>query len=640
MAKDAYVIMSWSIQEAKELYRVDQWGNGYFDVDENGEVIVYLRDGGKSVPVSLHQVVTEMKERGWALPQLLRFRDILDRRIETLNEGFNRAIAASQYQGAYRGVYPIKVNQQQQVIEEITEFGEKYHFGLEAGSKPELIAALAYMHDREALLICNGYKDKEFIDLALRAMQMGLHVILVVEMPSELPLIIKRAEILGIRPKLGVRFRLSAKSEGHWADSGGDRSVFGLNAPQLIDAVDFLKKEGYIDCLELFHYHQGSQLPNIRVIREAATEATRVYMDLVKEGAPMGILDMGGGLAVDYDGSQQNYAPSCNYSVNEYATDLIEIIQQQCDLAGIKHPDIVTESGRAIVAYYSVLVFNVLGVTTFESTQEPEAPSESAHEMLKNLWEIKDRIEEKSIQECMNDAFFYRDQVRALFCHGLVTLRERSVAEKIYWHVCTRIAQQCRKLEVIPENLRGLDANLIAFYYANFSVFQSLPDAWAIQQLFPTMPLHKLKEEPKERAILADITCDCDGKIDTFIDQDGTRSYLPVHDYAAGEEYIIGSFLVGAYQETLGDLHNLFGDTHVVSVGIEKGELSFTHEVEGDSVADVLTYVEYDSKELKRRFRNFAESAVREGRITAVQRKQMMDAYSEGLNGYTYFETE
>jgi len=494
------------------------------------------------------------------------------------------------------------------------------------------------MHDREALIVCNGYKDNEFIDLALRATQMGMQVIIVVEMPGELPSIIARAKALGIRPNLGVRFRLSTKSEGHWAESGGDRSVFGLNSPQLMDALDLLKEEGYLDCLRLFHYHQGSQLPNIRVIREAATEAVRVYVNLVKEGAPMGILDMGGGLAVDYDGSHQNDSNSCNYSVQEYATDLIEIIQQHCDLEEVKHPDIVTESGRAVVAYYSVLVFNILDVTHFETPDEPEDPSEESHEMVKNLWEIRNRIEEKTLQECFNDALFYRDQVRALFCHGVVNLRERALAEKIYWHLCTRIALECRLLERVPDDLQVLESNLIDFYYANFSLFQSLPDSWAIDQLFPTMPLHKLDEEPKNRAILADITCDCDGKMDRFIHKDGTRSYLPVHERKSGEEYNIGTFLVGAYQETLGDLHNLLGDTHVVTVDVEDGELCLTREVEGDSVADVLSYVEYDPKDLERRFRNFAESAVRDGRITATDRKNIMDAYREGLNGYTYYE--
>lgn len=631
--------MSWNIDDARELYGVQRWGNGYFDINTDGDAVVQLRDGDSTVPVSLQKIIEGLADRGSAMPQLLRFRDLLDRRIEDLNESFLTAIKQTSYQGHYRGVYPIKVNQQQQVIEEISEFGKKYHYGLEAGSKPELIAALAYMHDPDAYLICNGYKDDEFIDLALRAIQMGIRVILVLEMPSELPAIIARSKALNIRPELGIRFRLSTKSEGHWAESGGDRSVFGLNSPQLIDAVDLLKAEGFLDCLTLFHYHQGSQLPNIRAIREAATEAVRVFVSLAKEGAPMKILDMGGGLAVDYDGSHSNFASSCNYTLKEYASNLIEVVQQHCDEAAIPHPTLVTESGRAVVAYYSVLVFNILDVTRFSQPEEPDAPAKEAHDMLHNLWEIRNRIDKSDLQECFNDALFYRDQVRDLFRHGVIDLRARSAAEKIYWHVCTRIAAKAQKLEHIPEDLQTLQSNLIDFYYANFSVFQSLPDAWAIDQLFPIMPIHKLDTEPTHRAILADITCDCDGKIDRFINRDGISTYLQVHDRQPAEEYNIAAFLVGAYQETLGDLHNLLGDPHVVSVGIEEGDITYTHEVAGDSVADVLSYVEYDPKDLEKRFRNFAENAVRKGTISAKQRKTIVDAYRTGLSGYTYYES-
>ncbi|MFC4992183.1 biosynthetic arginine decarboxylase [Rubritalea tangerina] len=631
---------TWSIDDARELYGIQRWGNGYFDINSDGEAAVLLRDGEKSVSVSLQKIIDGLRERGSAMPQLLRFRDLLDRRIEHLNESFLSAIKATKYRGNYQGVYPIKVNQQQQVIEEITDFGKKYHYGLEAGSKPELIAALAYMHDPNAFLICNGYKDTEFIDLALRATQMGLRVILVLEMPGELPAIIERSNTLGIRPELGIRFRLSTKSEGHWAESGGDRSVFGLNSSQLIDAVDLLKDAGFLDCLKLFHYHQGSQLPNIRAIREAATEAVRVFVNLAQEGAPMEILDMGGGLAVDYDGTHSNAASSCNYSLTEYASNLIEVVQHHCDAAQLPHPTLVTESGRAVVAHYSVLVFNILDVTRFSHPDCPEPPSPECHEMVHNLWDIRNRIQPNNLQVCFNDALFYRDQVRDLFRHGVINLRERSLAEKIYWHLCTQIAEQTQKLDHVPDDLQTLESNLIDFYYANFSVFQSLPDSWAIQQLFPIMPIHRLDTEPTQRAILADITCDCDGKVDRFIHRDTISTFLQVHEKLPGEEYNIAAFLVGAYQETLGDLHNLLGDPHVVSVGLEDGELTYTHEVEGDSVADVLSYVEYDPRELEKRFRSFAERAVRKGTISASQRKSIMQAYKTGLNGYTYYEDE
>lgn len=632
----------WTLDDARDLYGIDRWGNSYFQINDSGEVTVTLRDQitAEEVAVSLPKIIEGMTERGWAMPLNLRFRDLLDRRIEHLNGAFQQAIGKAKYTGNYRGVYPIKVNQQQQVVEEISAFGQKFNYGLECGSKPELVAALAYQHNPDALIICNGYKDTEFIDLALRASRMGLRVILVLEMPSELPAIIERSSVLGIRPELGIRFRLSTKSEGHWADSGGDRSVFGLNTGQVIDCVDELKSKDLLDCLKLFHFHQGSQLPNIRSIRESALEATRVYVSLVQEGAAMGLLDLGGGLAIDYDGSKSSNSSSANYSLNEYAEDLIEAVQETCDQAKVAHPDIVTESGRAVVAYYSVLTFNILDVTTFHAPVAPEAPAKDSHAMLLNLAEVISRVRPNTLTECFNDALFYRDKIRALFTLGTLNLRERALGEKTYWHIMTLIAQHVREMEIIPEDLVQIDDNLTDFYYANLSIFQSLPDSWAIGQLFPILPLHRHLEEPSRPAIIADITCDCDGKIDKFIDREGTRNHLPLHPFSPdeGKPYYLGAFLTGAYQETLGDLHNLLGDPNVVSVAVENGELVLTHEVEGDTIADVLTYVEYNPKDLEARFRNFAERAVKSGRITPAQRKETMAAFRETLNGYTYYE--
>lgn len=630
--------MPWTIDDARELFGIRRWGDEYFDLNEEGDVVVNLPDNGSSRAVSLKQLIDDLRERGRALPLILRFRNLLDQRLEELNQSFAKAMEASAYQGQYRGVYPIKVNQQQQVLEEITEFGRQYHYGLEAGSRPELMAALAYMHDPEALLICNGYKDDAFIDLALLATRMGLQVVLVVEMPGELSAIIQRSQALGIRPILGIRFRLSAKSEGLWAGSGGDRSTFGLNTAQLIDAVDSLKEKGYLDCLRLFHYHQGSQLPNIRAIREAAVEAVRVYVSLVQEGAPMGLLDLGGGLAVDYDGSHTNSHSSCNYGLEEYAGNLVEIVQESCDHAAIPHPTLITESGRAVVAHYSVLVFNILDVARFSHPKLPGEPAAEAHEMLHSLYDVTTRVGTGQAQECYNDALFYRDQVRALFNHGQVTLRERALAERTYWHIITTLADEVRKLSYVPEELQHLEDQLTDFYYGNFSVFQSLPDHWAINHLFPIMPLHRHQEEPTERAIISDITCDSDGKVDRFVDREEHRRHLPVHLLQNGEDYLIGAFLTGAYQETLGDLHNLLGDPNVVSVSLRKGKPVFTHEVDGDSVADVLSYVEYDPKDLESRFRRFAEQAVEKGAISATQRRDVMNAFRSSLQGYTYFE--
>jgi arginine decarboxylase len=632
-------IETWSTEKSSELYGVDTWGSGFFGVDKKGHVTVRLEDDEAQAEVSLFEVIDGLRDRGTHLPVLLRFRDLLHSRITQINESFNKAIKDSKYRGEYRGVYPIKVNQQRQVIEEIAEFGKKYHYGLEAGSKPELIAALAHMHDPEAYLVCNGYKDEEFIDLALHAQKMGLRVMLVLEMPSELDLILERSRKIGVLPNLGVRVRLSTKGSGHWQDSAGDKSVFGLNAAQVIAVVDQLKDAGYLGCMKMLHYHQGSQIPNIAAIREGATEAVRMYCDLVKEGAPMGVLDIGGGMAVDYDGSHTNFHSSCNYSVAEYCTDIVEVISQICDKAGVAHPNLISESGRAVVAYYSVLVFNILDVTSAQTSEEAPPIPENAPQNLMNIIEVNKVITKRNLQECFNDAQYYRDQMRAQFFYGAATLRERGLAEAWFWHILTRISNLIAELDDIPEDLRELSSTLVDFYYGNFSLFQSLPDSWAIDQVFPVMPIHRLDEKPRHRAVLADITCDCDGKIDRFIDKEDVAKILPLHNFKQGEPYYLAVFLVGAYQETLGDLHNLLGDTNVVGVHLEKGKPVYTHEVEGDTVADVLTYVEFDPKELVTRFRTFAEKAVTEGRISPKERREILDLFREGLSGYTYFES-
>lgn len=629
----------WSTEQSSALYGVESWGHKFFGINKAGHVTVKLEDDVGNGKVSLYNVIEGLRDRGTHSPVLLRFRDLLHSRIAEINEAFLKAIALARYKGNYRGVYPIKVNQQRQVIEEIAEFGKRYHFGLEAGSKPELIAALAHMHDPEAYIVCNGYKDEEFIDLALHSQKMGMKVMLVLEMPSELELILERAKRIGVEPNLGIRIRLSTKGSGHWEESAGDKSVFGLNAAQVIEVVDLLKERGDLDCLKMLHYHQGSQIPNIAAIREGCTEAVRIYCDLVKEGAPMGVLDLGGGMAVDYDGSHTNYASSCNYSVQEYCTDIVEVVAQQCDRVGVAHPDLISESGRAVVSYYSVLIFNILDVTSAQtSAKEPVMPEE-ATQNLKNLYHVHKSLTKKNLQESMNDAVYYRDQVRAMFLYGAATLRERGLAEAWYWHILTRISGKIGDMEDVPEELSELADGLADFYYGNFSLFQSLPDSWAIDQLFPVLPIHRLDEKPKHRAVLADITCDCDGKIDRFIDKDDVSKVLPLHGLKPDEAYYIGIFLVGAYQETLGDLHNLLGDTNVVGVHLENGKPVYTHEMEGDTVADVLSYVEFDPKDLVSKFRSFAEKAVTSGKISPRERKEIMDLYRAGLAGYTYFES-
>lgn len=633
-------VKNWSAADSAELYGVENWSNGYFGVSRNGEVTVNLIDtDGEARPVSLHTIMKGLAERGTDAPVLLRFRDLLRARIDELNQSFIKAINEVDYKGVYRGVYPIKVNQQREIVEEIVAYGARYHYGLEAGSKPELIAAMAQMKDPEAFLMCNGYKDDEFIDLALTAQRMGINICLILEMPNELPAILARAEAMGIEPNLGVRVRLAAKGSGHWSESAGDRSVFGLNTAQVIDVVDTLKNAGKLHCLKVLHYHQGSQIPNISVVREGLTEACRMYIDLVREGAPMGTLDMGGGLAVDYDGSQTNFHSSCNYTIEEYARDIVEVVGEMCTKCEVPHPTLVTESGRAIVSYHAALVFNVLDVASAPG-QDAAPPSlpENASEVLKSLDETRRMLTGKNIQECYNDANYYRDQLRMQFFYGNASLRERGIGEAIYWHIMGMISRRIDEMSEIPEDLKEVSDNMVDCYYGNFSLFQSMPDSWAIDQLFPVMPIQRLCERPTRKTVLVDITCDCDGKVDNFIDREDIAHSLPLHDFEGKENYYVAVFLVGAYQETLGDIHNLLGDTNVVSVHLENGRPVYTQEEEGDSVADVLSYVKYDTRDLVAKFRNLAERAVEEGIMSPRQRRDALEAYRTGLNGYTYYE--
>ncbi|HPF99416.1 MAG TPA: biosynthetic arginine decarboxylase [Kiritimatiellia bacterium] len=628
----------WTTDDARELYGIRNWGASYFDISEQGEVIVRPKGKGSEKSVSLMSIVSGLKARGMNMPVLLHFGDILASRVSLLNESFAKAISDAGYKAPYRGVYPIKVNQQQQVVEEVMNCGRNFHHGLEAGSKAELIAALANMNDSEALVVCNGYKDEEFVDLALHALKMGIQTVIVLEMSSELAMVLERARRMGVRPKLGIRAKLSTRAGGHWTESGGDRSLFGLNASQIIDVVDQLRSEGMLDCLHMLHYHVGSQIPNIRSVRAAVSEACRFYVDLVKEGAAMGVLNVGGGLAVDYDGSHTNFGSSSNYTIDEYAADLVEVVMKICDEAGVSHPTLASESGRATVAHHSVLLFNVLERARFETHGLPESLPPDVSEPVKQLMEVSSSLTSKNAQECYHDAVYYRDEARSLHENGSMALRERALAERIFWHIVSRVAEEMRGRKYVPDELAGLEMAIADVYYANFSVFQSLPDVWAIEQLFPVMPIHRLNEVPTRQGTISDITCDCDGKIDRFIDLHDVKQTLPMHELDNGE-YYMGVFLVGAYQETLGDLHNLFGDTNVVSLRIgADGEIEYTHEIAGDAVEDVLSYVEYNPQDMLDRMRKTAEQAVRTGKITAEERRDIMGAYETGLRGYTYFE--
>ena len=631
----------WSVADSENLYAVNQWGAGYFNISERGEVKVVVQNDQQNNSVSLLDIINGMKERGLEMPTILRIENVLDQRIKELNEAFLRAIDAAQYKGKYRGVFPIKVNQQCHVIEEIADFGQRFNHGLEAGSKAELIIALSQLRDHNSLIICNGYKDAEFVDLGLYATQLGIRCFFVLETPTELPIILERSAALGIKPFIGARIKSSVIVDGHWNENSGDRSIFGLSTSALLDVVEQLKDAKMLDCLQLLHCHLGSQIPNIRNIRSGVLEACRFYTGLINEGAPMGYLDLGCGLAVDYEGARTNSTHSMNYQLDEYCVNIVETIAESLDPLQITHPTIITESGRATVAYSSRLVFNVLDVRNHEPQPLPQALEESAHETLHNLFSVDTDVNSTNFQECYNDALYYRDEIRELFRRGQVGLRDRALADNITLSVLDKIAKILKNIDRVPPELANLPELLCDIYYGNFSLFQSLPDIWAIDQVFPVMPIHRLDEQPTREAIIADITCDCDGKIDRFISPQGIRNTLPLHALNQGEEYYIGVFLVGAYQETLGDLHNLFGDTNVVSVKINAdASFDFVREFQGDSIADVLSYVEYDPKQMLEQFRRTAEQAVRDKKINASQRQTMLRAFKDSLQGYTYFERE
>ncbi len=594
---------------------------------------------GKRARVSVLDIIAGMQQRGLQMPVLLRIENILDAQISLLNESFGRAMRQLGYRGGYRGVFPIKVNQQCQVIEEIARFGSRYGHGLEAGSKAELLIALASMEPDSGYIVCNGYKDTEFITLGLQALKLGYRCFFVLETPTELPIVLETSRALGVRPMLGLRVKLAARVSGAWNESSGDRSIFGLTTSQIVELIDSLRRHEMLDCLQLLHYHLGSQIPNIRDIRSGVLEAARYYADLRREGAALGYLDLGGGLAVDYDGSQTSYDYSKNYSLDEYCLDVVETIMSVLDPQGIDHPTIITESGRATVAYSSVLLFNILDVTRFEPGHVPDPDPAGEHELIGNLRESLKSVNPRNLQECYNDAAYYREEIRELFKRGQIRLRDLSLAENIFLEIVGAIVRELQDVRRIPAGLDGLEQSLSDIYYGNFSVFQSLPDVWAIDQIFPVMPVHRLNEKPTRQAIIADITCDSDGKIDRFIGTRGIRKTLPVHPVVDGKPYYFGVFLVGAYQETLGDLHNLMGDTNVVSVRInEDGTFDFVREMSGDSIADVLSYVEYQPQQLLEQFRQKAENAVRKGVVSVAERQAVLEGFAESLRGYTHYE--
>jgi arginine decarboxylase len=627
----------WETSDAVELYEIERWGKGYFSIDDAGHVRVHpTKDPARSI--DLKQLADNLQARGIGLPVLIRFRDILRHRLRDIYSAFQAAISQNQYEGRYACVYPIKVNQQRQVVEEVLQFGRPYGFGLEAGSKPELLAVAA-LAENDTPIVCNGFKDAEFIEMAMLAQKIGRRIIPVVEKYTELGLILKYAEKVGVTPTIGMRVKLASRGGGRWQSSGGYRSKFGLTVAEVLKGLDELKARGMEDCFKLLHFHLGSQIPNIRIVKAALNEAARVYTELVKLGAGLEYLDVGGGLGVDYDGSQTNFESSVNYTLEEYANDVVYHIQTVCDDAGVKHPTIVSESGRAIVAYHSLLIFNVLGVSGFTENEIPSSEDvDHLEQPIIDLLETYQHLTVRNALESYHDAQQALDMALNLFSGGYLPLDQRCQAENLFWAICAKLRRLVQQMDDVPEDLQGLDETLADTYFCNFSLFQSIPDAWAIKQLFPVMPIHGLNRPPSSHAVLGDITCDSDGKLDQFIDRRDVKRTLPLHGFN-GEPYYLGVFLVGAYQEILGDLHNLLGDTHAVHVSLdESGSVVLDALIKGDTVRQVLDYVEFDGNSLLGKLRADAEVAVRDGRITFEESRHLLEFYEEGLQGYTYLE--
>jgi arginine decarboxylase len=625
----------WTVTDASELYDVASWGKGYFSVGANGHLWVHpSKDATRSI--DLRELIEKLELRGIGLPILIRFAEILKHRLGEMYQAFQSAISEHNYKGEYRCVYPIKVNQQRQVVEEVFQFGRPYHFGLEAGSKPELLAVLA-VADNETPIICNGFKDDEYIEMVMLAKKIGRQIIPVVEKYTELDLILKHSQRVGVRPTIGLRLKLASKGSGRWKSSGGYRSKFGLTVSEALQALDQMKAVGMEDCLELLHFHLGSQITNIRQIKAAVMEGARIYTELKRAGAGLKYLDVGGGLGIDYDGSQTDFESSVNYTLQEYANDVVYHIQNVCDEAEVAHPIIVSESGRAIAAYHSVLVFNVVGVSGFGEDAFTPVPDD-AEQPLIDLQETYRSLSSKNLLESFHDAQQALDSALNLFSLGYLPLAQRSQAETLYWAICRRVHRMAKELDYFPEELEGLDGMLSDTYFCNFSLFQSMPDSWAVKQLFPIMPIHRLDEVPTRSGVLGDISCDSDGKVDQFIDRRDVKRTLPLHPFN-GEPYLLGAFLVGAYQEILGDLHNLFGDTNAVHVSLGPGgDVILDAVIRGDTVREVLDYVQFNAKALLEAFRRDVETALRDGKIGYEESGRLLKFYEEGLNGYTYLE--
>ena len=628
----------WRIEDSAELYNITGWGLKYFSINDNGHVQVTPREGCASV--DLKELMDELQIRDITAPVLLRFPDILDNRIEKISRCFKQAAEEYKYGAQNFIIYPIKVNQMRQVVDEIVSHGKKFNIGLEAGSKPELHAVLATNIDEHNLIICNGYKDENYVELALLAQKMGRRIFLVVEKLNELHLIARLAKRIGVRPNIGIRIKLSSSGSGKWEESGGDHSKFGLNSSELLEAVDALAKYKMEDCLKLIHFHIGSQITKIRRIKNALREATQFYVQLTKMGFSIDFIDIGGGLGVDYDGTRSSASEnSMNYSIQEYANDAISAIVDACEKNGLKQPNVITESGRSLSAHHSILIIETLETTQLPVWNDNEEVSDSDHELARELYQIWDRLGQQSLLESWHDALQIREEALDRFSLGMLDLHTRAQIEKLFWSVAREVNDIAKTMKHVPEELR-ISKMLPDKYFCNFSLFQSLPDSWAIDQMFPIMPISLLDEKPTRTATIQDVTCDSDGKINCFISSHGFSNALPIHPIKNGESYYLGVFLVGAYQEILGDMHNLFGDTNTVHVSVHKGGYEIEQIIDGETVAEVLDYVQYNPKKLVRNVETWVTRSMKSGKITPEEGREFLSNYRSGLYGYTYLEKD
>ena len=628
----------WRIEDSAELYNITGWGLKYFSINDNGHVQVTPREGCASV--DLKELMDELQIRDITAPVLLRFPDILDNRIEKISRCFKQAAEEYKYGAQNFIIYPIKVNQMRQVVDEIVSHGKKFNIGLEAGSKPELHAVLATNIDEHNLIICNGYKDENYVELALLAQKMGRRIFLVVEKLNELHLIARLAKRIGVRPNIGIRIKLSSSGSGKWEESGGDHSKFGLNSSELLEAVDALAKYKMEDCLKLIHFHIGSQITKIRRIKNALREATQFYVQLTKMGFSIDFIDIGGGLGVDYDGTRSSASEnSMNYSIQEYANDAISAIVDACEKNGLKQPNVITESGRSLSAHHSILIIEPLETTQLPVWNDNEEVSDSDHELARELYQIWDRLGQQSLLESWHDALQIREEALDRFSLGMLDLHTRAQIEKLFWSVAREVNDIAKTMKHVPEELR-ISKMLPDKYFCNFSLFQSLPDSWAIDQMFPIMPISRLDEKPTRTATIQDVTCDSDGKINCFISSHGFSNALPIHPIKNGESYYLGVFLVGAYQEILGDMHNLFGDTNTVHVSVHKGGYEIEQIIDGETVAEVLDYVQYNPKKLVRNVETWVTRSMKSGKITPEEGREFLSNYRSGLYGYTYLEKD